>query len=152
MFEVSYSTRLAGPLESVFAYLSDFRHMPEWQPGLVDVRVDGPFPSSKHVVEVRRMMGRQFEARGELEDWSPPRAFALRGSGGPLRVRSRYTFSPEGTATTVEFALTVELLGPARLAEPVLRRLFQRQLEADVRRLAAVLEDRHRGLGLPQGP
>jgi hypothetical protein len=146
MFVLRISTHVAGPPGCVFDYVSDFRHAPDWQEQLSGIRLpDGPFPKGTHVVEIRRMLGRTFDAHGELVAWDPPRGLTVRGSSGPLHVESRYTFEQvEGGGTRVEIALTVRGTGPIRAAAPLLRRVFRHQAEADMRRLTAVLDGRAR--------
>lgn len=145
MFVLRLATHVAAPLECVFAYLADFRHAPDWQGQLTGVRLDhGPFPRGTHVVEIRRMLGRTFEAHGELVAWDPPRGLTVRGSSGPLHVESRYSCEAAPGGTVVEITLTVSGAGPIRLAAPLLARVFRRQGAADIRRLAAVFDGRPR--------
>ena len=145
MFVLKLSTYVAAPLECVFAYLADFRHAPDWQGQLAGVRLDdGPFPDGTHVVEIRRMLGRTFEAHGELVAWDPPRGLTVRGSSGPLHVESRYSCNAAPGGTVVEITLTVSGTGPIQLATPLLARAFRRQGAADIKRLATVFDGRPR--------
>jgi len=119
------------PLEQVFAYVADFRNAPSWQRQLAEVRLDdGPFPDGKRVTEVHHLLGRRIEATGELARWEAPDGFTVRGTSGPLRVESRYSFATEAAGTRVGLCLTMAGRGPARLAEPMLRRRLERELTA----------------------
>jgi uncharacterized membrane protein len=136
MFTLNVSVIVPAPLEQVFAYVADFKNAPQWQHDLVDVRLeDGPFPTGKRVVEVRRFLGRNTDAPGRLVEWHPLQGFTVRGSSGPLDVESRYTFASESGGTRVSLALTMSARGPARLGEPLLRRMLSGQLAAAFERL-----------------
>jgi uncharacterized membrane protein len=137
VFTIRVSTLVGAPLERVFAYVADFGNAPAWQHQLAGVRLDeGPFPRGTRVVELRRFLGRRIEAPGELVDWRPLEGFTVRGRSGPLQVESRYSFASEPPGTRVTLQLTMSASGPVRLAEPMLRRSLERELQAAFQRLA----------------
>jgi uncharacterized membrane protein len=137
VFTITVSTFVDQPLGRVFAYVADFRNAPTWQRQLVRVRLDGgPFPEGDRVVEIRRFLGREIEAPGDLVAWQPPEGFTVRGRSGPLEVESRYGFVAEAAGTRVTLHLTMAGRGPARLAEPMLRRSLDRELKTAFQRLA----------------
>lgn len=140
MFTVEVGTQVDAPIEDVFAYVADFRNAPAWQTQLRGVRLDdGPFPMGTRVVELRRFLGRDIEAPGELVAWQPLEGFTVRGRSGPLHVESRYRFAARSTRTQVTLHLTMAARGPARLGEPVLKRSLERELTAAFRRLAIIV-------------
>jgi uncharacterized membrane protein len=137
VFTVEVSCHIDLPLEQVFAYVADFRNAPSWQRQLVDVRLDdGPFPEGKRVVEIHHLLGLRVEAAGELVHWRAPEEFTVRGTSGPLRVESRYGIAVEPPGTRVTLCLTMAGRGPARLAEPALRRRLERELGLAFEKLA----------------
>jgi hypothetical protein len=96
-------------------------------------------PGGRRVVEVRRFLGREIEAPGELVAWQPLEGFTVRGRSGPLEVESRYGFAAEAGGTRVTLHLTMAGRGPARLAEPVLRRSLERELRTAFQRLGTTV-------------
>ncbi len=148
MFTVKVSTLVQAPLDQVFPYVADFRNAPDWQRRLQGVRLDGgPFPQGTRVVELRRFLGRQIQAPGELVAWRPLEGFTVRGRSGPLDVESRYSFTAEPPGTRITLHLTMTARGPARLAEPILRRNLERELRAAFRRLATSVPARRQEKG-----
>lgn len=136
MFTLNVSVIVPAQLDRVFAYVGDFRNAPQWQHDLVAVRLDdGPFPTGKRVVEVRRFLGRNAEAPGRLVEWRHLEGFTVRGSSGLLDVESCYTFASDSGGTRVSLALTMSARGPARLGEPLLRRMLNGHLVAAFERL-----------------
>lgn len=153
MFFLKLSTHLKGSPDSVFEYVSDYRHAPDWQRHLLDVRLDdGPFPAGTRLVEVRSLLGLRVEARGELVEWSRPHGLTLRGTSGPLRVRSRYTLTESGRGTSLDLELVVASAVPIWPVEWLLRRVLTRQLEQDMRRLTVVLDGSERAPDVVLGP
>jgi short-subunit dehydrogenase len=139
VFTVEVSAFAHVPLDAAVAYVADFRNAPEWQRGLTAVQVDGPFPLSRTVVEVRRFLGRRIEAPGELIAWDADTGFTVRGHSGPLRVESRYGFASEADGTRITLHLTMAGRGVARLAEPLLRHSITGELRAAFQRLGSIL-------------
>jgi len=129
-------------LAYVFAYVADFRNAPNWQPQLTAVRLDdGPFPQGRTVTEIHHFMGVRIEATGRLVEWEPLVGFTVRGRSGLMEVESRYAFAAVDAGTRVDLTLTMTPHGPARLAEPVLRRQLTRDLGQAFVALARVLHD-----------
>ncbi|HET6211804.1 MAG TPA: SRPBCC family protein [Micromonosporaceae bacterium] len=136
MFTVQVSCVIDLPLEQAFAYVADFRNAPTWQPQLAAVRLDdGPFPEGSRVVEIHHFLGVRVEAAGDLVDWQPLEGFTVRGRSSLLQVESKYRFDREGDGTRVSLNLTMRPTGPARIAEPMLRRQLRRSLEESFARL-----------------
>jgi short-subunit dehydrogenase len=152
VFTVAVSAFARVPPETAMDYVADFRNAPQWQLGLTAVEVDAPFPQARHVVEVRRFLGRRIEAPGDLVDWIPGEGFTVRGHSGPLRVESRYSFAPEANGTRVSLSLTMAARGLARIGEPILRRSLTRELTLAFERLSPVLHNQVKGASPGAGP
>src|SRR4051794_17631781 len=138
------SVEIERPVEEVFAYLDDLARHGEWQEQIVSVRVETPGPTrvGTRAAEVRRVGGRQQRMIYEITEHSPPRVFAFRGLGGPLRPVGRGTVEAAGegsSVVTVDFDFEVRgLVG--RLLLPLARRQARKQIRKDQLRLKARLE------------
>jgi len=141
VFTVDVSCLARRPLPEVFDFVADFRNAPGWQPQLHAVRLDdGPFPAGTRVVEIHHFLGRRVEAVGDLVQWEQGRGFTVQGRSALLKVTSRYRFAAQPDGTRVSLALTMDPRGPARLAEPVLRRQLRDSLTASFVLLRQALE------------
>jgi hypothetical protein len=141
MFTVDVDCVTTKPLPVVFNYVADFSNAPVWQPQLDSVRLpDGPFPGGRQVIEIHHFFGIRVEAAGDLVDWQPQAGFTVRGRSGLLRVESRYRFAAGPAGTRVSLSLTMDPHGPARLAQPLLRRQLTRDLTASFACLARTLD------------
>jgi uncharacterized protein YndB with AHSA1/START domain len=133
--------------EDVFAYATDFAHFPDWQGGVVSVRREGEAPPAvgSRAVVTRRVGPRAVPGTEEITALEPPRTFAVRAVGGPIRATATGRIEPlgDGERSRVTIALEFEGHGIGRLLVPlVVRRQARRQLPRNAQRLKEVLERR----------
>jgi carbon monoxide dehydrogenase subunit G len=144
MAEVEHSIEIARPPDEVFAALNDVSSFHEWQPDLVNARVEGDAPVGvgTRVTSKRRLGRRELETMTEVTEFDPPRSYGFRGVGGPIRPTAHGTVEPVGNGerSLVTFGLDFEGSGPAKLVLPFLRRRAQRQLAENHQRLKQRLE------------
>ncbi|ATL26114.1 SRPBCC family protein [Streptomyces formicae] len=104
MAEVSAEARIDAPAEKVWAQLTDFSSYGEWnsthtsfpQGGPTTLEVGGTF------AENMKLMGFPAEVNWTIEELETARTLGIRGKGPMgVNVGTRYTLSPEGTATLV---------------------------------------------------
>ena len=144
MIVVEKSIVIARPVEEVFAYVTDFRHSPEWQEGMLEVRkmTDGPLRVGTRFEFVRKLMGRKVDGAVEFVAYKPNSEARWTLIGGPMPGQASYLLesTPEGTNVTN----TVELhpSGLSRLAGPFIAASIRRQMSAAQRTLKELLENR----------
>jgi uncharacterized protein YndB with AHSA1/START domain len=106
--------------EAVFAYLSDFTHTEEWDPGTVRterVSGDGGVGTTYH--NVSTFNGRETELRYEVTDFRPDTTFALRGENKTVVAHDTMEITPTtGAGTQVTYTAEFEFKGLAKLAVP----------------------------------
>jgi hypothetical protein len=109
------SAEIGRPAAEVFAYATDPARFSEWQKGVVDGHMDGPANGTQtpavgaKCVITRRIGGANRPSTSKLVHFDPPRAWGVRGTGGPIRAavdvlvepltdsRSRLTISVDFT-------------------------------------------------------
>jgi carbon monoxide dehydrogenase subunit G len=142
--EVEHSIEIARPPDEVFAALNDVSRFHEWQPDLIRARVEGEgrVGVGTRVTSARKLGRRELETTTEVTEFDPPRSYAFRGVGGPVRPIARGTVEPvgDGSRSRVWFGLDFEGSGPAKLLLPVLRRRARSQLAGNHQRLKERLE------------
>jgi uncharacterized protein YndB with AHSA1/START domain len=115
MAPIVTTAEIARPAAEVFAYATDPARFSQWQKGVVDGHVDGPAGGTgtpavgARCVTTRRIGGASRPSTSELTHIDPPRAWAVRGTDGPIRAavdvlvepvtdsRSRLTISVDFT-------------------------------------------------------
>lgn len=108
--------------EAVFAYLSDFTHTNEWDPGTVrTVRVSGDGGVGTIYHNVSKFMGRETELTYEVVDHQPNSLFALRGENSSVIANDRMEIEPAGFASKVTYTADFEFKGLGRFIAPLLK-------------------------------
>ena len=140
---ITHSIEIARRPEDVFAYIDDLARHAEWQEQIVSVRVDpGPTRVGTHAVERRRMGRREQEVAYEVTEHEPPRRFAFRGTGGPIRVVGTGTVEAVGDGSRSRVTIDLDFTGhgAGKLLVPVARSQARKQVPKDQQRLKERLE------------
>ena len=136
-----HTIAIARAPEEVFAFVTDVRNYPRWQPSLVEVRpwCRGPLRLGSEATEVRRFLGREVETTWRCVEHEPATRSAIQADDGPVPFRG--TFSLQPTRRGTRFTWTVETRGPAaRLGGPLVGIATRRELEENTARLRELLE------------
>lgn len=143
MAPVISTIEVARAPEEAFAYVTDPRTFPEWQQGVTRGQMDGP---TTHVgsrcTTVRKIGGREREVTTEITEFEPPRRWADRGIGGPIRAIVAVTVQPlpDGSRVTISVDFTGHGIG--KLLVPLLvRPQAAREMPANMSRLQQRLEE-----------
>jgi uncharacterized membrane protein len=151
---VEHSVTIYRAVEGVFAFVSDFGNLPQWQSKVVEVSRTPQGPAAgvgaTYRVVVRRrspflLLVRRFETTYEITEYEPNRKVGFEGGLGPagIRLKGELIFEPVEGGTTIVAVL--ELNGPEgvllnRLALPLYARTVERELQTDLARLKYLLE------------
>lgn len=141
MAHVVKTVRTAWSPDQAFAYMSDFSHTKEWDPGVVAAsREDAGDigPGSLFNLTIR-VGGRRFPLRYEVTDFAPGRVtFTARSAA--LESVDTVTVARQGDATEVNYDARIHFRGLLRLADPLLalgfRGVADRAIRGLERRLA----------------
>jgi carbon monoxide dehydrogenase subunit G len=121
MAHVVRTVTTAWSPEQAFAYMSDFTHAPEWDPGVVEARradagAIGPRSSFDLTIRVGK---RRFPLRYEVTDFAPGRVtFSARTAA--IKSVDTVTVARRDEATEVTYDARLNLRGILRLADPLL--------------------------------
>jgi uncharacterized protein YndB with AHSA1/START domain len=154
-------TEIARPPEEVFAYVTNPSRFAEWQVDATSASMKGdglPRVGSRYATT--RLIGGAVRTTttSEITEINPPRSWAARGTGGPVRETVRYTVEPleDDERSRVTIQLDFEGRGIGRLVVPlVVRRQARKEMPINCRNLKERLEagNRHvprvRGDGSP---
>jgi uncharacterized membrane protein len=145
MFTVASTIEIARPVEDVFAFAGDYRNDPRWRKGVVSMQHEPPGPPALGTVttETMKFMGRPSCTVGEVTEYLDCRRTAFRSLQGPVECHGFRLFAPSRGGTQFTYSLTLKPRGPLRLFEFLLKSIFQRQVQADLRRLQKLLESDH---------
>jgi uncharacterized protein YndB with AHSA1/START domain len=115
------------PVETVFAYLSDFETTVDWDPGTVStVKVAGDGGVGTKYQNKSSFAGRETELQYVVQQLEPGRIFQLRGENKTVVALDTMTFRETGAGTEVTYRAEFEFKGVSRLIEPLFRGQFKK--------------------------
>ena len=110
------SAEIERPAAAVFAYATDPARFSEWQKGVVDGHMDslangGQTPAvGARCVTTRRIGGANRPSTSELVQIDPPKAWAVRGTDGPIRATVNVLVEPLTDASS-RLTISVDFTG-----------------------------------------
>ncbi len=142
MSPIVTTVEILRPAEEVFTYAIDPRGFCEWQPDVVDGRMDdSPIRVGSRCITTRRIGGTEREVVSEITEYDPPRRWADHGISGPIRGIVSVTVEPlddpAGSRVTIE--LDFEGHGIGKLLVPL---FVRRQARRDMPRILQALKER----------
>ena len=142
MTHVEHSILINQPIDRVYAYVTDPRHDPEWQAGIVAAEVvdNAPITVGTQIKGARTFMGRKLEAVLEIVSLQPNERISLQSIKAPFPFTATYAFSSQGGATRVEAILDLEPAGFFKLAEGMLASNANKEMEQSLATLKSKLE------------
>jgi len=142
MAHIGASVEIARSPEDVFAYIADFPRHPEWQEGLVSVRVEteGPSRVGTRVVHRRRLGPQTVATTSEITAFDPPHVLGFRGIDGPIRAEGSQRVETAGDGCRVLFEMELQGHGLGKLMLPMARKQATRQVAASHEKLKRILE------------
>ena len=143
MAPISTSVEIARSPQDVFAYIGDFPRHPEWQDGLVSVKVEteGPLRVGTRVVHRRKVGPMTATTTSEITTHEPPHVLGFRGIDGPIRGTGSQRIEPAGDGSRVSFEMELKGHGLGKLMLPMARKQAARQVAASHQKLKQILED-----------
>jgi carbon monoxide dehydrogenase subunit G len=138
---VECSFRVSTPPATVAAYLEDFAHTEEWDPGTVRCRRldEGPPAVGARWENTSRFRGRETTLLYQLVTREPQR-LVFRGVNRTVTATDDIAIRPHGDGSLVTYRATLNFHGLFRLAEPLLRGSFEGLADAVQDRLPHVLD------------
>src|SRR5919108_919711 len=96
-----FETKIARPIDEVFAYVVDGRSGVEWQPHTesVELLTPGPVRAGSRFRIRRRMFGQPVSVETEITRSDPPYMFSVASRSGPLKVGASWQFEARGEET-----------------------------------------------------
>ncbi|MCG8423487.1 MAG: SRPBCC family protein [Proteobacteria bacterium] len=116
------------PIEETFAFISDFRNAPRWDPQTLEAYkvTDGPVGHGTSFLLVGTFLMNKLILPYEIVGYDPPRELTLFGQTNTLTYRDRIEFAPTGKQTQLTYNAQLDFKSILKLANPVLQLVFQR--------------------------
>jgi uncharacterized protein YndB with AHSA1/START domain len=144
MESVQRTIRIDAPVERLWRYLADPKHLPEFWPSMVEVSNAVVAPDARHSFDwIYKMAGVKFRGHADTLELLSERLRVVRNEGG-IPSTFRWIFEPRGATTDLRLEITYELPIPVlgRLASPVVRWMNEREADTMLANLKARMETR----------
>jgi len=142
MIKIELSIVVNRPVAEVFAFVIDPANNKKWQEGLVESRLTSPGPVGvgTQITDVRKFLGRDMDSKLEVTAFEPNKTFSEKVVSGPLKFEITQSFESAGDGTKISLVAQGEPGGFFKLAEGMVQKQLQSQLEGDAQRLKKALE------------
>ena len=122
--------------DRAFAYMADFSHAAEWDPGVAEAtRVDtGPVGQGSEFDLIVLVAGRRVPMRYEITDYAPGRV-TFSSHSANLESVDTVTVISQGTTTEVTYDARINFRGFLRITDPLLILAFHGVAERAIRGL-----------------
>jgi uncharacterized membrane protein len=130
------------PIDEVFAYVMEVGNWPRWHSGMLEGRQtsEGPVGVGTTFQGVNQFLGQRMEWTSEVTEYEPNGKLAQKLVAGPMSVEQRLTFETAEGGTRFTLMGEGETGGFFKLAEPLVNRRMQGQLDGDLSKLKDILE------------
>ena len=133
MINFSKTFHIERQKQEVFEFLADPANDPKWRESAVSSEwmTEGPIKVGSRLKSVDKLMGRKIESTSEVTVYDPPNKYGLKTLGGLVPFEFTMTLEPEGDGTRLTMEGQAEVGGFFKVAEGLVRRQLEKQLEAD---------------------
>ena len=101
---------------------------------------EGPVGVGSTSSQVIQFLGRRLESSFEVTEYEQDRKLGFKTTSGPIPMEGGYSLESSVGGTKLDFKIQGDSGGFFKLAEPILARMVQRQIENDHDNLKDLLE------------
>lgn len=126
--------------ERVVEYLKDFEHATQWHPGAQSCeRIDrGPVAEGAYWHNVSKFFGVTTELTYKLEELSDSQVVFV-GENQSSRTVGTISVDPQGSGSVITYVADLEMLGTAKLLNPVMKLVFEKLAGDTEKQMCSVL-------------
>ena len=130
------------PANEVFEFISNFENNPRWQSGVQEARFtsERPLGVGSTYEQGSKFLGRRIETSFEVIAYEPGVMVKARSTTGSFPITFTRSVEPLEEGAQVTAVIEGDAGGFFKLAEPLLNRMVERQINADYAALKDLLE------------
>jgi len=142
MTKLQHTIMIERPVDEVWDYVMDARNDPVWHSQVVEVGrgADQPAAVGLEIDEVVSFLGRRMPVTLVFTEHEPMRRSAIDVINAPVPGRGSYELAAENGGTRFTMTIETDAHGFFLLAEPVFKRIAQRDVVTSCARLKDLLE------------
>ena len=142
MFTFEKSIFINRPPQEVFDYITNPDNDSNWRSTAVSAEwtSDGPVGVGSTQRTVGKFLGRKIDSTNEVTVWDPPNQFSFKSVGGSIPLELSQKLAAEDNGTQLTINAQAELAGFFKLAEGLVGKQAEKQMDTDFNALKLVLE------------
>jgi carbon monoxide dehydrogenase subunit G len=142
MTKFQHTITIERPVDEVWDFVIDARNDPVWMNQVVEVGRGGdrPVEVGLEVEEIVSFLGKRMSVTLVVTEHEPCRRSSIEITRSPVPGRGTYELAPVNGGTRFTMTAETDAHGFFRLAEPVFKRIAQRDMSANCERLKDLLE------------
>jgi uncharacterized membrane protein len=142
MAKVEASVVINRPVEEVFAFMSDVKNWLKWQSGMLEAEQssEGPVGVGSTSRGVNQFLGRRMEWTSEITAYELNKKMEQKIKAGPMLIEQSVKLEPVEGGTKLTLGGEGESGGFFKLAEPLVNRQMEKEMEGNISRLKDILE------------
>lgn len=143
MIEVTSELPVDRPTGEVFDFIADAENNPTWQDGMKSCRwtSDGPIGVGSTYEQHAAFLGKSIDSTFEVVAFEPGRSITITTLASTFPITVTRSVEPRGEDRCIVRArVQGDPSGVFRLAAPLMKRMVQRSVRGDYRRLKELLE------------
>jgi uncharacterized protein YndB with AHSA1/START domain len=142
MTRIETSVVINRPIEEVFRFTTNPENDARWQSGVLESGLvgDGPAGVGAQTREVRKFLGRRMESTAVVTEYEPNAKVAFKSTSGPVQYEARYVYEQVQGGTKLTLIGEADTAGVFKLAEGLVMRQFEKEMQAALAALKEILE------------
>lgn len=133
---------IAAPIESVFAFITDFRNVPKWHVNMQKVgwKNAGPHGVGSEYEWVETFAGIKMDIGGTITSWDPPYSFTWKPTTSPYPITGGWTLVSKDKTTLVTRYSDNQLAGIYKWLNMLMVPMAKRQVKKELQVLKKLIE------------
>ena len=131
------------PQQEVFDFLTDPTNDSKWRDSAVSSEwvTEEPVGVGSKLRSVDKFLGRNLESTAEITTWDPPSTYGQKTLSGPVPFAFTISLEAQGGGTRLTMNVQAEFGGFFKMAEGLVGKQLEKQIETDFNGLKRVLEE-----------
>lgn len=143
VIQIDESVFINKPQQEVFDFATNPANDPQWQGSSVSSEwaSNDPAGVGAKIRTTNKFLGREMESMTEVTAWDPPNAFGFKVVDGPVPFEMNIQLQGEKGGTRMEVRGKAEAGSFFKLAEGLVAKQLQKQIQTDFEKLKSILEE-----------
>jgi dehydrogenase/reductase SDR family member 12 len=139
------SVSIDAPIETVFAYITEFQNTSKWHKNMNKVgwKNEGPHGVGSEYDWIETFAGMKMDLCGVITSWNPPFSFTWKPTKSPYPITGGWTLVANGNSTVVTRFSDNQLSGIYKWLNMIMVPMAKRQVNKELQVLKRLIEENY---------